>query len=117
MVGRFLITWLANFIGLLLASIFFSGINASGFWVIAIASLIFGIVNAVLRPVLVILSLPAIVITLGFFSLIINALLLYITSLIYRPFHVNSIGSAIATVIVVWVANYAMSLIIDKEDK
>ncbi len=117
MVRRFLITWLANFIGLLLASIFFSGINASGFWVIAIASLIFGIVNAVLRPVLVILSLPAIVITLGFFSLIINALLLYITSLLYRPFQVNSIGSAIATVIVVWIANYAMSFIIDKEDK
>ncbi len=64
-----------------------------------------------------ILSLPAIVITLGFFSLIINALLLYITSLIYSPFQVKSIGSAIAAVIVVWVANYAMSFIIDKENK
>lgn len=117
MIRRFLLTWLANFIGLLLASVFFNGLNIVGLRALAIASLIFGLVNAVLRPVLVILSLPAIVLTLGFFSLIINAVLLYITSAIYKPLQVNSIWAAIGTVIVVWLANYAMSFIIEKDDK
>ena len=101
----------------MLASVFFSGLNIDGLWALVIASLVFGIINALLRPVLVILSLPAIVLTMGFFSLIINAILLYITSAIYKPLQVNSIWAAIGTVIVVWLANYAMSFIIDKEDK
>lgn len=116
MIRRFLLTWLANFLGLLLSSVLFSSIGADNLWVIVIASLIFGIVNALLRPVLVILSLPAIIMTFGFFSLIINAIMLYITSAIYKPFQVNSMWAAIITVIIVWLANYAMSFIIDKED-
>lgn len=117
MLRRFLLTWLANFIGLFVASIFFNGIDVQGgIWVLIIASLVFGIVNALLRPIIVILSLPAIVLTLGFFSLVINALLLYLTSAIYKPLHVNSIWAAMGAVIVVWLANYAMSFIIEKED-
>ena len=116
MIRRFLLTWLANFVGLFLASVFFSGIGADGIWVLAVASLIFGVVNALIRPVLIILSLPAIVLTFGLFSLIINALMLYITSAIYKPFQVNSIWSAIATVVVVWLANYAMNYIIEEKE-
>jgi putative membrane protein len=115
-VRRFLLTWLANFLGLLVASTLLKGIAADGLTVILIASLIFGVVNALLRPFLVILSLPAIVLTFGLFSLIINTLLLYITSAIYSPFKVESVWSAIAAVIVVWLANYIMGFIIDKEE-
>jgi uncharacterized membrane protein YvlD (DUF360 family) len=53
--------------------------------------------------------------TFGLFSLIINILLLYITSAIYSPFKVDTIWSAVGAVIVVWLANYTMSFIIDKE--
>lgn len=114
-IKRFLLTWFANFIGLLLASAFLRGIGADSFTILLIASLIFGIINSLLRPILVILSLPAIVLTFGLFSLIINILLLYITSAIYSPFKVGSIWSAVGAVIVVWLANYTMSFIIDKE--
>ena len=48
--------------------------------------------------------------------MIINALMLYITSAIYKPFQVNSIWSAIATVVVVWLANYAMNYIIEEKE-
>lgn len=117
MIRRFLLTWLANFVGLFLASVFFSGIDADSITVIVIASLVFGVVNALIKPVLVILSLPAIVLTFGLFSLIINALMLYITSAIYKPFEVNSIWAAIGTVVVVWIANYIMSFIIDDKEE
>ncbi len=99
-----------------MAATFLKGINADSFTVLMIASLIFGLVNALLRPTLVILSLPAIVLTSGLFSLIINTLLLYVTSAIYKPFRVETIWSAIGAVIVVWLANYAMEFIIDKEE-
>lgn len=116
MLRRFILTWLANFLGLLLATTFLKGINTNGYWVLVIASLVFGIVNAFLKPILVILSLPAIVLTFGLFSLIINTLLVYITSAIYKPFQVNSIWAAIGTVFCVWVANTAMGFIIEKEE-
>jgi putative membrane protein len=114
-IRRFLLTWVANFLGLLVAATFLKGINADSFTVLIIASLIFGLVNALLRPTLIILSLPAIVLTSGLFSLIINTLLLYITSAIYRPFRVETVWAALAAVVVVWLANYAMEFIIDKE--
>jgi putative membrane protein len=111
------LTWFANFIGLFVASIFFSGIDAQGgIFVLVVASLVFGIVNALLRPIIVILSLPAIVLTFGLFSLVINALLLYITSALYTPFHVNSVWSALGAVVIVWLANWGMSFIIEKEE-
>ena len=116
MVRRFLLTWLANFLGLLLASTFLKGIGGDSFTVLVIASLVFGLVNALLRPALVILSLPAIVLTFGLFSLIINTLLLYVTSAIYKPFRVETVWAAIGAVIVVWLANYVMGFIIDKEE-
>lgn len=116
MLRKFLLTWLANFIGLVIAASFLRGIDADGFWVIAIASLIFGIINSTIRPILVILSLPAIVLTLGLFTLMVNALLLYLTSVIYKPFQVLSFYSAIGTVIILWFANYLMSYIIEKDN-
>lgn len=116
MIRRFLLTWLANFVGLFVASMFFSGIGADGLWVVFFASLIFGIVNALIKPIIVILSLPAIVLTFGLFSLVINALMLYITSAIYKPFQVKSVWAAVATVVVVWIANYIMSFIIEDKE-
>ena len=116
MLKRFLVSWLVNFAGLWVAAQLFSGISyGDQSRILIIASLIFGLVNAFIRPLVVILALPAIVFTLGLFTLVVNALMLYLTSAIYHKFHVDSIWSAIGAFIVVWVVNYLMNYLL--EDK
>ena len=75
MVRKFILRWLVNFLGLWAAAELMTGsINYQNrLSVLVVAALIFSLVNAVIRPVIIILSLPAIVLTLGLFTLVINA--------------------------------------------
>ncbi|MFO1499106.1 MAG: phage holin family protein [Verrucomicrobiota bacterium] len=59
-----------------------------------LASLLLGVLNAVLRPVIIVLSLPLLIFTLGLFILIINAVLLYFVGSLLKPFHVDNFSSA-----------------------
>ena len=116
LVKRILFSWLVNFLGLWVAANLFSGIYYNDqIRVLIIASLIFGIANSLIRPLLIILSLPAIVWTYGIFTLIINASMLYLTSFFYPRFQVKSVWSAVGAVIILWVINYLMTdLVKDK---
>jgi len=113
---RFLWSWLANAIGLLAAAWIFSSVDYDNkLIVLIIASLIFGLVNALIRPLIVIISLPAIALTLGLFTLIINTFMLWITSRLYPAFQLRSAWAALGAVIVVWLVNYLFDLFILKE--
>ncbi len=117
MLKRFLYSWAVNFIGLTIAAQLFSGIQYQDkLRVLVVASLVFGLVNALIRPLAIILSLPAIMLTLGLFTLVINTGMLYLTSAIYEPFNITSVWSALGAVMIVWLVNYtAISLM--KEQK
>lgn len=116
MLKRFLLSWLVNGVGLFIASLLFSGVGYSNkIIVLVVASLIFGLVNSLVRPLIILLSLPAIVLTLGLFTFVVNAMMLWITSLIYPAFQVNSIASAVGAVIIVWFINYFFDLFIFKD--
>lgn len=107
---RILFSWLVNFLGLWLAASLFSGISYNEqLLVLIIASIIFGVVNALVRPLIMILSLPAILLTFGLFTLVVNTAMLYITSFFYPKFQVKSIWSAIGAVIILWIVNYLMT--------
>lgn len=113
MIGRFLLRWFINFVGLWTAAWLLSGVNYESITVVIWASLIFSIVNAFIRPVVLVLSLPAIVLTLGLFTFVVNALMLYLVTVLYSPFQVASIWQAILAVLVVWVVNYLFTSIIE----
>ncbi len=116
MLKRFLYSWAVNFIGLTIAAQLFSGIQYQDkLRVLIVASLIFGLVNALIRPLAIILSLPAIMLTLGLFTLIVNTAMLYLTSAIYKPFDITSIWSALGAVTIVWLVNYAAVSLIKEE--
>jgi len=116
MFKRFLLICLVNAVGLFAAALLFAGIDyGDRIAVLLIASLIFGLVNSLIRPVVVIISLPAIVLTLGLFTLVVNALMLWITSRLYPSFQVRSVGAAIGAVIIVWLVNYIFDLVVFKE--
>lgn len=111
-----LFSWLVNFLGLWLAASLFSGITYNDqLLVLLIASAIFGFINFLIRPLVMILSLPAVILTFGLFTLIVNASMLYITSFFYPRFQVKSIWSAIGAVIILWLVNYLMTDLVENK--
>ncbi len=110
MLRTFTLRWLVNFLGLWAASELLTGISyGDKLGVLLIAALVFSIVNAIVRPLVLLLSLPAIVLTLGLFTFIVNTLMLYLVTYFYPKFHIQSFGSALAAVIIIWVVNYLLT--------
>ncbi|WP_424136090.1 phage holin family protein [Roseomonas chloroacetimidivorans] len=77
-----------------------------------IAAIIFGVVNAVIRPIVATLSLPLTVITLGLFTLVINALMLALTALLMPGMRITSFGTAILAAIIIWVVSWIANKLI-----
>lgn len=90
----FLQRWAINTLGVLVAANIVPGINYDSYGGLFVTSLLLGILNALIRPLLLLLSLPLIIFSLGLFILIINAFLLYFVDLLVKPFHVNGFGAA-----------------------
>lgn len=92
---NFLQRWLINTLAVLVAVYVVDGIHYQKPLDLFVASLLLGILNAVLRPVLMLLSLPLLLFTLGLFMLVINGLLLYFVGFLLKPhFHVDGFWDA-----------------------
>ena len=109
----FIIRWVLNSFGLWVAvRIFGTGYNdadlTAGAWAFLFAGLIFSIINSVLRPIVIILSLPAILLTLGLFTIIVNGLMVYI-SLKLAPGLSMTFWNSVLTGIVLSLVNYIVS--------
>ena len=109
MVG-FILRLLIVALGLWLASAWVPGIEVKGVWTLLGAALMLGFVNAIVRPLLVILTLPITVLTLGLFLLVINAGMLGLVAWLFDNFTIADFGSALLGSIVVsltgWAASY-----------
>ena len=84
----------------------------AGFWGFALAGLIFSIINSLFKPLLVIVSLPAILLTLGLFTVVVNGVLVYF-SLALSPGISMSFGNSIITGIILSLVNYIVSAAIE----
>jgi putative membrane protein len=110
---RFLIRWLVSSLGLWIAAGLFGSIDYNDrLGVIIIGGLVLAIINVVLKPIIVILSLPAILFSLGLFMLVINGLTIWIASKLYTPLHVKSFWSAVLAGVIVGLVNYLVSTIL-----
>lgn len=98
-----LIRWFLNTLVLMLTAYLVPGIYFATPWSALMTSLIFGLVNAVIRPIMIILTLPVNIITLGLFTLIINALMFWLTSSIVKGFEVADFGAAFWGALVYWI--------------
>ncbi len=96
--------------GLWLAAALVPGIEVQGLWTLLGAALLLGIVNAVVRPLLVILTLPITLLTLGLFLLVINAAMLGLVAWMFDSFTISGFWPALFGAIVVsltgWFASY-----------
>lgn len=99
---NFLIRLFVNALALAAAAWLIDGIQMSGgFWDVLVVALVFGLLNAILKPVLLFLSLPFLVVTLGLFALVINAVMLLITANLLEDFAVSGFWTAVLGSIVI----------------
>ena len=112
---RFLVRWLVCSLGLWIAAgLLSSGITYdSRFKVIVISGLILAIINAIIRPILIILSLPAILLSLGLFMIIINGFTVFLASKLYTPLHVTNFWAAMLAGIIIGLVNYLVTAILE----
>ena len=113
--GRIVIAWLVNAAALWVADWLFDGVRIDGWGPLLIAAIVFAVINALLKPALVILSIPLIILTLGFFLLLINMALLGLTDWIVADFDISGFWTYVGTVIVVWLVNTVLGGVANRD--
>jgi len=108
-----LIRWLTLTAAILVAAYLFSGIQVAGFGSALFAALVLGILNAFFRPILLILTLPINVLTLGLFTFVINAFLLMMTSGVIGGLQVAGFGSALLGSLIISLVSWLLSSFIN----
>src|SRR5438552_12691560 len=103
---RLVVAWGVNALALWLADALWSSVTINGWWAYLIGAAVLGIANAVIKPVLTVLTLPLIILTLGFFYLVINIAMVALAEWIAPNFSINGFWSYVGTVVVVWAVNW-----------
>jgi putative membrane protein len=98
--------WASNVLGIWITSLIFDGVTYDDkVWVLAVAGLVLFLANAIIRPIVIILTLPAVILTLGILLLFINAFTLWIADKIVPPFEVSGFWTYLGSVIIIWLVN------------
>jgi putative membrane protein len=110
-VGRaLLIRWVSNVAALFVAAWLLSGVSyGDTWWSLLIAAAVFTVVNAWVKPVLAVLSIPFIVVTLGLFYFLINVLMLYVTDWVVPDFEIDTFWWGVLAAIIVSIVNALLS--------
>src|SRR5580698_4494945 len=98
---EFLQRWLINTLAVFVAAAIVPGITYNSFPTLLVTAFLLGVLNAFLRPLLVVLALPLVIFTLGFFFFVINAMLLYLVGALVKGFHVESFWAAFCGALVI----------------
>ncbi|MGB6056426.1 MAG: phage holin family protein [Burkholderiaceae bacterium] len=109
-----LITWIINALALLALPYLMQSVQVDSFWTALIAALVLGLVNTLVRPVLVLLTLPVTLLTLGLFILIINGLMFWVVAQLVGGFHVAGFWSAVGAAILYSIISWALSALLLK---
>lgn len=108
---------LINAVAIYAAAYFVNGVNLDGTWgQIAIVAIIFGVINAIIKPVVKLFSLPFILLTLGLFTLVVNALMLWLTSNFSGALFVDGFGPAFWGAIVISIVSWLLSSFVSDDD-
>jgi putative membrane protein len=113
-VPRLAIAWAINLAALWAADALWTGVRIDGWAAFLIGSAVLGIANAVLKPLLTVLTLPLIIITLGFFYLLINIAMVALAEWIAPNFSIDGFWTYVGATIVVWLVNVTVGWFLDK---
>jgi putative membrane protein len=109
---RLLLTWIINALALFLLPYLFTGIHVPDFVHAMVAALVLGLLNTIVRPILVLLTLPVTILTLGLFIFILNGLVFWFVGQMNLGFRVDTFWTAVFGAIVYSVISWALSALL-----
>ena len=104
--ARLAVAWAINLAALWIADALWDSVTIDGWGSYLIGAAVLGVANAIIKPLLAVLTLPLIILTLGFFYLVINIAMVALAELIAPNFSIDGFWTYVGTVIVVWVVNW-----------
>lgn len=107
-----LIGWGINIVALLLVDEIFDSVEIRRWWPVLIGAAVLGIANAVVKPVLAVLTLPLIIVTLGLAYFAINVLMLALAEWIATDFSIDGFWTYVGATIVVWLVNWVLNSVL-----
>jgi putative membrane protein len=112
---QFLFRWAVCSMGLWIASLLFNTVEIQGrvLTTVIFGGLILALINTVLKPLVILLSLPAIMLSLGLFTIIINGLMVTLAGWLYNPLNVETFGAAILTGVVIGLLNFILTKLLE----
>jgi putative membrane protein len=105
---RLLLNWLVAAVAIMVAAYLLPGVHVDGLCAALVVAIVLGLANALIRPILFILTIPINIITLGLFTLVINGLMVLLAARIVDGFSVSSLGWAVVFSVVLWLINLAL---------
>jgi putative membrane protein len=111
---RLLVVWLVNALSLIAVAYLMPGVAVSSFGTALVAALVLGLVNAVVRPVLVLLTLPVTVLTLGLFIFVLNGLLFWMVASWLEGFHVAGFWAGVFGAILFSLVSWLLSALVQR---
>jgi len=112
---RLILKWVLNAFALFLVMKLIPGIQIDRFQDLLVGALVIGLLNAFLRPVIVLLTLPVTVLTLGLFTLVINGLMFYLASTLVHGFRVSGFATAFVAALLFSLFSFVFSMFVSKD--
>jgi len=113
---RLVLTWIINAAALFAVPFLMHSVNVTSIGAALVAALLLGLVNTLVRPVLLLLTLPVTVLSLGLFIFVINGFMFWLVAKVVEGFHVDSFGSAILGALLYSVISWALSTLLMKDN-
>ena len=113
---RLILIWCCNALALLAVAYLLPGVVVDGFGSALIAALVLGFINMLIRPLLILLTLPVTVLSLGLFILVINGLLFWFAGSVLSGFHVTGLWVGMMGALLYSVISYLLSLLVPKNE-
>lgn len=107
--------WLLSALALIAVAYLVPGVHVAGFWTAVWVALLLGLLNAIVRPVLILLTLPVTILTLGLFTLVINAGILLFISAVTKGFTIDGFGPAILAALLLWAFGFIINVLAKKK--
>ena len=111
---RLALAWAINALALWVANGLFGGVRIHGWTAYLLGAAVLAIANAVLKPLLALLTLPLILFTLGFFLLVINMAMVAFTAWVTPNFSVHGFWTYVGVVVIIWLVNWAANSFVDR---
>lgn len=112
---KLILRWIISAGTLLLIAYYLPGFKVDGLYSALIAALVLGLLNAIIRPLVHLVALPVTILTLGLFSLVINAFMIWLASTIVKGFDIAGFWPAFWGAIIMWLVGWIVNGLLKKE--